>query len=134
MKNVIINGNIYNNVPFIDTPLANGTGDARFWETSEANIQPAHVLTGHKGYGASGEVDGNMPANGETGGTISTKSGTVTIPAGYTTGGSVALDPLAVTDLIAANLRSGCNVLGIEGSLTAVSVTQDATTHGLTIS
>lgn len=134
MKSVIINGNIYNNVPYIDTPLANGSGDARFWETSEANIQPAHVLTGYKGYGASGEVDGNIPVNGATDGTISTKAGSVTIPAGYTTGGSVTLDPSAIADLIAANLLSGCSVLGVNGSLTAVNVTQDATTHGLTIS
>lgn len=134
MKNVIINGNSYNNVPYIDVPLSAGGGDARFYETSDATASAANILTGKKAYGASGEVSGNMANNGATGGTISTKAGSVTIPAGYTTGGSVSLASAAISDLIAANLRQGCQVLGVSGSLTSVNVTQDATTHGLTIS
>ena len=75
-----------------------------------------------------------MANNGATGGTISTKAGSVAIPAGYTTGGTVALDASAVTDLVSGNLLSGKTVLGVSGGLTVPSISQDATTKVLSIS
>lgn len=134
MKNVIINGNSYNNVPYIDVPLAAGGGDARFYETSDATAASGDILTGKKAYNASGEVSGNMANNGATGGTISTKAGTVTIPAGYTTGGSVKISDAEQAKIIASNIRSGVSLLGVSGSFSAPTVTQNTQTGGLTIS
>lgn len=57
-KNVIINNAAYNSVPYIKVPLADTTGDAFFYETSDATGQAAHVLSGYTMYGANGKVNG----------------------------------------------------------------------------
>lgn len=57
-KNVIINGNSYNAVPYVSIPLAGGGGNATFYETSDATAQASHVLTGYSAYGASGKING----------------------------------------------------------------------------
>jgi hypothetical protein len=130
---VVINGVTYQSCPEVDIPKS-GSGMAKYYYTGDANITSADVLTGKTGFGANGEVDGGMANNGATGGTISTKAGSVAIPAGYTTGGTVALDASAVTDLVSGNLLSGKTVLGVSGGLTVPSISQDATTKVLSIS
>ena len=130
-QNVIINGVTYSNVPEVDIPKVGG-GTAIFYDTAGASsVDAGDVLSGVVVYGASGAVTGTMSNNGATGGTIGTKAGTVTIPAGYTTGGTVSLTN--VTDLTAANLLSGKTVLGVAGSLTLPVISQDATTKILSI-
>jgi hypothetical protein len=131
-KNVKINGVTYQNVPEVDIPLATGSGTAKFHDTTGATAEAADVLSGETAFGANGAITGSMPNNGSTGGTISTKGGSVTIPAGYTTGGTVTLG--GVTDLTAQNLLSGKTVLGVAGSLTLPTVSQDSTTKVLSIS
>ena len=66
---------------------------------SKSAITAATILTGYAGFIDGQQVDGTMANNGATGGTISTQNGTYTIPAGYTTGGTVTaqLDPTSVT-------------------------------------
>lgn len=130
-QNVIINGVTYQSVPEVDIPKSGG-GTAKFYDTATGNITAADVLTGKKGFNASGEVSGSMANNGATGGTISTKAGTVTIPAGYTTGGTVSLGN--VTDCVAGNILSGKSILGVSGSLTVPTVSQNSTTKVLSIS
>ena len=132
-QNVIINGVTYSNVPEVDIPKSGG-GSAKFYDTAGATAGAADILTGKKAYGASGEVSGSMANNGSTGGSISTKAGTVTIPAGYTTGGMVSLASSAVADLTAGNLLTGKTVLGITGTLSMPSISQDGTTKILSIS
>jgi len=131
-KNVKINGVTYQNVPEVDIPLATGSGTAKFHDTTGATAEAADVLSGETAFGANGAITGSMPNNGGTGGTITTKGGTVTIPAGYTTGGTVNLGN--VTDLTAQNLLSGKTVLGVAGALTLPTISQDATTKVLSIS
>lgn len=131
-KNVKINGVTYQNVPEVDIPLATGSGTAKFHDTTGATAESADVLSGETAFGASGAITGSMPNNGSTSGTITTKGGTVTIPAGYTTGGTVNLGN--VTDLTAQNLLSGKTVLGVAGALTLPTISQDATTKVLSIS
>ena len=58
-KNVIINGASYNNVPYVQIPLAGGGGNAVFYETSDATAAAANILTGYTAYGASGKVTGS---------------------------------------------------------------------------
>ena len=130
-QNVIINGVTYSNVPEVDIPKSGG-GTAKFYDTTGATAQASDVLAGKIVYGADGSVVGTMPDNGATGGTIGTKAGTVNIPAGYTTGGTVSLTN--VGDLLPANLLSGKSVLGIAGNLTLPVISQDATTKVLSIS
>lgn len=131
-QNVIINNVTYSNVPEVDIPKSGG-GTAKFYDTSGASAAAGDILTGKTAFGASGSVSGSMANNGSTGGEISTKAGTVTIPAGYTSGGSVSLKASAISDLVAANLLTGKTVLGVAGSLSMPSISQDGTTKVLTI-
>lgn len=130
-QNVIINGVTYANVPEVNIPKSGG-GTAKFFDTASADISASDVLTGKTAYGASGSINGSMPNNGNTGGTIGTKAGTVSIPAGYTTGGTISLTNVA--DCLAANILTGKSILGVNGSLTMPTVSQDSTTKVLSIS
>lgn len=132
-QNIIINGVTYQSVPEVDIPLSGG-GTAKFYDTTGADIAAGDVLTGKTGFGASGSVSGSMANNGATGGVIDTKAGTVTIPAGYTSGGTVSLKASAISDLTSANLLSGKTVLGVSGSLAVPVISQDGTTKILSIS
>lgn len=132
-QNVIINGVTYQNCPEVDIPKSGG-GTAKFYDTATADIASTDVLTGKIGFNASGEVRGGMANNGSTGGSISTKAGSVTIPAGYTTGGTVSIASSAVSDLIAGNLLKNKVVLGITGTLSTPTISQDATSKILSIS
>lgn len=132
-QNVIINGVTYSNVPEVDIPQSGG-GTAKFYDTSGADVNSTVLLTGSTAFGASGEVSGSMANNGSTGGTISTKAGTVTIPAGYTTGGSVSISSTEQAKITASNIASGVTILGVAGSLSLPTITQDNTTKILSIS
>lgn len=133
MASVIINGVSYNDVPAVQIPKQ-GSGTATFYDTNGADITSADLLDGAIGYGASGEVVGSIPRNGATGGTISTKAGTVTIPAGYTTGGVVSISSTEQAKIIASNIKSGVSILSVQGSLSLPTITQDSTTKILSIS
>ena len=132
-QNVVINGVTYSDVPEVDIPKS-GSGTAKFFDTASADFAAGDLLTGKTAYGASGAVSGSMANNGSTSGEISTKAGTVSIPAGYTSGGTVSLKASAVSDLTSANLLSGKTVLGVSGSLAMPSISQDGTTKVLSIS
>lgn len=130
---VVINGVTYSACPEVDIPKSGG-GTAKFYYTGDADAAAGNILTGKTAFNASGSVSGSMANNGSTSGEISTKAGTVTIPAGYTSGGTVSLKSSAVSDLTSANLLSGKTVLGVSGSLTVPTVSQDGTTKILSIS
>lgn len=132
-QNVVINGVTYQNVPEVDIPKS-GSGTAKFYDTSSADITSEHVLTGKTAFGANGSVSGGMANNGATSGTISTKAGTVTIPAGYTTGGTVSISSTEQSKIIASNIKSGVTILGQEGSLSLPTISQDSTSKILSIS
>ena len=116
---VVINSVTYASCPEVDIPKSGG-GTAKFFDTASADITSGDVLTGKTGYGSSGSVSGSMANNGSTSGTIGTKSGTLTIPAGYTTGGTVSLTN--VSDCVAGNILSGKSILGVSGSLAMPSI------------
>lgn len=128
---VVINGVTYSAVPSVQIPKS-GSGTATFYDTSEADISATDVLTGKKGFGASGEVSGSMANNGATGGTIGTKAGTYAIPSGYTSGGTVSL--INVADCLPENILTGKNILGVAGNLAMPSISQNSTTKVLSIS
>ena len=63
-----------------------------WYNTDGADVTAAALLDGYTAYGSKGEVIGMMPNNGATGGTFDGLTTTsYTIPAGYTTGGTVSL-------------------------------------------
>lgn len=132
-QNVVINGVTYSAVPEVDIPKSGG-GTAKFFDTASADAAAGDILTGKTAFNASGSVSGSMANNGSTGGTISTKAGTVTIPAGYTSGGTVSIQASAVTDCVASSIVSGKTILGVSGSATLPTISQNSTTKILSIS
>lgn len=130
-QNVVINNVTYQSVPEVDIPKSGG-GTAKFYDTAGATAAAGDILATKVAFGSSGSITGSMANNGSTSGTIGTKAGTVVIPAGYTSGGTVSLTN--VSDCISANILSGKSILGVSGSLAMVSVAQDSTTKVLTIS
>ena len=131
--NVVINGVTYTACPEVDIPKSGG-GTAKFFDASQTDVAAGDVLNGKKFVGASGEDTGSMVNNGATGGTISTKAGTYTIPAGFTSGGSVSISSTEQAKIIASNIKSGVTILGQAGSLSLPSISQDSTTKILSIS
>ena len=121
-QNVIINGVTYNSVPQVEIPKSD-SGTAVFYDPSDADAAQSDILSGKTAYISSGKKSGTMLNNGATGGTISTKAGTVTIPAGYTSGGTVSIASAEQAKIIAGNIRSGVTILGQAGSSNVVDTT-----------
>ena len=130
---VVINSVTYQSVPEVDIPKS-GSGTAKFYYTGDCDAVSGDLLSGKTAFTSTGSITGGMTNNGQTGGTISTKAGTVNIPAGYTSGGSVSIDSTEQAKIIASNIKSGVTILGQAGSLALPSISQDSTTKVLTIS
>jgi hypothetical protein len=121
-SNVVINGVTYSSVPEVQIPRSGG-GTARFYDSADATASAGDILSGKTAYIADGKQTGSMANNGATGGVISTKNGSVTIPAGYTSGGTVAIDSTEQAKIIAANIKSGVTILGVAGSASVIDTT-----------
>lgn len=60
MASVVINGNTYNSVPYIQVPKSGG-GSAQFYDTEDATATSgAHILAGYTGYGPAGKLTGTL--------------------------------------------------------------------------
>ena len=118
--NVKINGITYNGVPEVSIPKADSTGDATFYATDGDTVASGDVLAGKTYHGAGGSATGTMVNNGDTSGTIATKTGTVTVPAGYTSGGTVGIDSVEQAKIISGNIKAGATVLGVQGKSTVI--------------
>lgn len=119
-ESVRINGIVYADVPQVDIPKAEGTGDASFYLTEGDDVVASDILSGKKAHGATGAVTGTMANNGDVSGNISTKAGTVSVPAGYTSGGTVGIDSAEQAKIVSGNIKSGVTVLGVSGKSTVV--------------
>ena len=76
---------------------------AAYITTSDATATAANILATKTAYVNGSKITGTMANNGATGGTITTQGGTYTIPAGYTSGGTVTAS-LAAGSTTAANI------------------------------
>ena len=123
-KNVIINKVPYEGVEEVKIPLQEGGGSARYVETSDATAA-GDILAGKNAYVNGSLIGGSMPNNGKTDGTISTVDGTVTIPAGYTSGGTVQISEAEQGKVIPGNIKAGATILGVDGKASVVD-TDDA--------
>lgn len=130
---VVINSVTYANCPEVDIPKSGG-GTAKFYDASDTGVAASDVRSGVKFVGVNGEDTGSLADNGATGGTISTKAGSITIPAGITTGGSVSISSTEQAKIVAGNIKSGVTLLGVAGSLSLPTISQDATSKILSIS
>lgn len=127
-KNVIIHGNVYPEVPYIDIPKSDSAGDARFYDASGATATAADVRAPKTFFKDGGQETGTAADNGTLNGEISTKDGTYTIPSGFTSGGSVGLSAAAKSAIISDNIKAGASVLGVPGKSTVVDTAQASAT------
>ena len=92
--------------------------------TTDANATASEILSGKTAYVNKNKITGEMTNNGAVSGTISTKAGTYTVPAGFHSGlGSVAIDSTEQSKIIATNIKSGITILGVTGSYSGEAVT-----------
>lgn len=105
-------------------------------DTSDATATASEILSGSSAYVNGNKINGAMPNNGSTNVVVSSKSGT-TIPLGYSDGSAKAvIDSASAAALIAGNVKSGVQILGITGtytgeaaSATAVNITPMTTSQ-----
>ena len=79
-KNVVINGVTYSDVPYVNIPLAAGTGNAKFVDTDSGDAGSGDLRSGKKAWVDGNEITGSIPAKSSTDLTVSGK--TVNVPAG----------------------------------------------------
>lgn len=79
-KNVVINGVTYADVPYVNIPLASGSGNAKFVDTDSGDAAASDIRNGKKAWVDGNEVVGTKPEKAASDVTVSGK--TITIPAG----------------------------------------------------
>ena len=96
------------------------TGSCTFdSDTSSDTAAASEVLYSKTAHVAGSQVTGTMPNRGAVTGPISEKAGEYTIPDGYHDGsGKVGISSTEQAKIIAANIRQGVTLLGVEGSMT----------------
>lgn len=117
-QTVKINGVTYNDVDKVQMPLASDTSKmAVYVNTDDATAKATSIKDGETAYVGGQKIEGTMPVNGAVSGTISAKEGTVSVPEGYTPGGTVGISSTEKQKIIAGNIRSGVTILGVAGSM-----------------
>lgn len=87
-------------------------------DTSDADVAVAEILAGKTAYARGVKIEGTMPNNAGINEKIMTLSQEVTVPKGYHDGsGKVSIDATEQAKLVAANIREGITILGVEGSM-----------------
>ena len=132
-QSVIINGTTYTDVPRIDIPKSGG-GTAKFYDTSDADGVASNVLSGKVVYGSSGQITGSMVNRGDGSKNLTTVNDQKTLSPGYYNEGSIKIASAEQAKIIPANIKSGVTILGVAGSLTSATISQDGTTNVLSIS
>jgi len=112
-----------NKVEYAGNTLIDLTGD---------NVTADKLLSGVTAHAASGEaISGSMADNGAVSGTISTRAGSYTVPAGYHNGGGkVQIASAEQAKIIASNIKAGVKILGVTGTLAAGAKIETGTITG----
>lgn len=81
-QNVVIRDVVYQNVPSVTIPLSGATGNAEFYDTSDATLDSGgKMLNGVTAYADGTKYTGTIAT--KTGSDLTASGATVTVPAGY---------------------------------------------------
>lgn len=98
-------------------------------DTSGDTAAVAEILSGRTAHARGALLTGTMTNNGAVSGTISTKAGTYTVPQGYHDGsGSVGISSTEQAKIIAGNIKSGVEILGVTGTYSGEAITSQTKT------
>ena len=129
-QNVIINGVTYQNVPSVSIPKSGG-GTASFADTTDATLDNGNkMLNGVTAYANGVKYTGSISS--KTAATYTPTTSDQTIAAGQYLSGAQTIQGDA--NLTPANIASGVSIFGVQGSLTAATISQNSTTKVLSIS
>lgn len=121
-KNVIINGVTYSNVPYVEIPLSGTSGNAEFYDTSDATLDSgSKMLSGSSAYSNGVKYDGSIVS--KTSSDLTASGATVTVPAGYygtqatksVTNGSATAP--AIISGTSATVSTGTNTLSLNKTI-----------------
>lgn len=93
-------------------------------DTSEDTAAVSEILSGKTAHARGTLLTGSMTNNGGITGTISTKAGEYTVPQGYHDGsGKVSISSTEQAKIIAGNIKSGVQILGVTGTYSGEAIT-----------
>ena len=109
---------------------APGTGTCPYdADTSDATAVAAEILATKTAYKNGSKLTGTMPNNGAVAGAISAKAEQYTVPQGYHDGsGKVSISSTEQAKIIAGNIKSGVQILGVTGTYTGEAISAQTKT------
>lgn len=109
---------------------AAGTGTCAFdADTSDATAVASEILSTKTAYKNGEKLTGTMPNRGAVTGTLSALDDEYTIQQGYHDGsGKVSINSTQQAKIIAENIKSGVEILGVTGSYSGETVTAQSKT------
>lgn len=100
-------------------------------DTSDATALAGEILSGKSAYVNGNKISGSMPNIGQQESAISAVAQSVQIQEGYHDGsGSVAINSTEQAKIVAGNIKSGVQILGVTGSYTGDEIAQEHSTVG----
>lgn len=130
-QSVVINNVTYQNVPKIQSPKQAGGGMAEFVDTSDATLDNGNkMLASYTSYANGVKFTGSIPSKAAQTYTPTTSDQTIAanqyLSGVQTIKGDQNLQP--------SNIAAGVSIFGVQGALSAATISQDSTTKVLTIS
>lgn len=109
---------------------ADGTGTCTYdADTSDATAVAAEILATKTAYKSGSKLTGTMPNRGAVAGTIADVDEEYTVPQGYHDGsGKVGIDATEKSKIIAGNIKSGVEILGVTGTYSGESISAQSKT------